>query len=462
MRGMTRFPLVTIVLAVLCGTVGCGDDDSGTDDAGRDDAAVEDGRDVAEDGAAEEGTTEDAGEVREDGDGGTGTLAIQVVEYGDWPDYPESPVDGVTVALDAPGGERTELTTDAEGRVTFEGLDWSLGTAAITLYKEGYALGSRVGLEEQAEELKASLASLEAFPPPDFVELSGTATMVDAAHDLVVSTTIPNEIFSQTGPDWTLPVMPGQDFTLVALESSIASGGTGREVDRTIHGWLMADHTAVTAPATIALDFTSPVTPSTVHGSFTLPARVGSRLRTAGYGLVSVYSDTSYTGLIGNSTYSDVSADGNSIDYDVEWVEPAGLEPATVFFVVSGDEFTRAIVEGYPTAGAHDAGLLDLPVLTVPATASTRHPLHDPMQWELYDTGVRVVVYVIRDDQVVWVVRAADDSTTLTVPDAPSTADTATLLGTGLLEGTLYLVQRDPTDSYTQKMSGGRMILLQP
>jgi hypothetical protein len=460
MRATTGGWGLAIVLAAAWGVAGCGDDDSGTDDAGRDDVAVDDGRDAAED-AGEEGTAEDAGETTgEDGGGGTGTLALQVIEYGDWPDLAEIPVGDVTVALDEPGGGRTELTTDAEGRVTFEGLDWSLGTAATTLYKDGYALASRVGIEEQAEELKLSIYAMEEVPPPEFVELSGTATMADPTHTLTVSATIPNEIFSLEGPAWTLPVMPGLEFTLIGVESSFNST-TGREIDRTIHGWLMADHAAVTAATTVALDFTTPAAATTVSGSFTLPSRADSRLRTAGYGLVSVYSDNYYTGLIGNSTHSDVSGDGNSIAYDVEYVQPAGAEPMTVFFVVTGDEFSRAMVGGYPTAGAHDAGLLDLPLLTVPATMSTRHPLHDPMQWQLFDTDVRVLVYLFRDEQTVWTVRGPDDATTIAIPDPPAGVDTTALLGTGLLEGTLYILQRDPTDTFTQKMAGGRTILLE-
>ena len=69
-----------------------------------------------------------------DGGGGGESITFIVVEWStdseDW-----VPMEGATVAFDAPGGERTETVSGADGKVTFEGVDWSLGTAAATAHQ---------------------------------------------------------------------------------------------------------------------------------------------------------------------------------------------------------------------------------------------------------------------------------------------------------------------------------------
>ena len=93
------------------------------------------------------GCGDDSKKVQDAGlDGGGGGESIIVVEWStdseDW-----VPMEGATVAFDAPGGERTETVSGADGKVTFEGVDWTLGTAAATAHQPDYALGSVVNID---------------------------------------------------------------------------------------------------------------------------------------------------------------------------------------------------------------------------------------------------------------------------------------------------------------------------
>ncbi|HUT78715.1 MAG TPA: hypothetical protein VM285_13555, partial [Polyangia bacterium] len=157
----THHGILTVLFAVAL-LAGCGDDDKAKDDGGP--------------------------------DGGDGeSLSFVVMEWSldedTW-----VPLEGATVAFDAPGGERTEAVSGADGTVTFEGIDWSLGTAAATAHAEGYVLASVVDVEPsvvgQLFSVDGAVALLvnELTTAPETVSVSGTATgLLDTAHDLVVN-----------------------------------------------------------------------------------------------------------------------------------------------------------------------------------------------------------------------------------------------------------------------------------
>jgi len=82
------------------------------------------------------------------GNAPVGTLAVEVSILAPYPLVGTTPAASAVVALDPPGGDRIEPTTDADGRIVFEGIDWSAGRAAVTAHMPGMPLSSRVGITE--------------------------------------------------------------------------------------------------------------------------------------------------------------------------------------------------------------------------------------------------------------------------------------------------------------------------
>jgi hypothetical protein len=457
---LSSWILAGTLVAAASFSAGCGDDSSPADDGGTDDA-----RDVPAD---EGGADADAdGDADGDGDGGTGTLSVLVVSSA-WPSDTETPVAGATVALDAPGGGRSELTTDATGHVNFTGLDWSAGTAAVTACNADMGLASRVGVVEADGEVKLEVFAME-YPPADFVEITGNSlNMISEANDLGVTATVPSESLSDTGPAWTMHIQPGVAFTLVGLEShQLEPPVSHRGIKQFFDQWTVVEHAAVTAATAIDLDFdsTATPTPTTVTGSFTGPTRSDSPLRNSGTGYFYVTSRGSqFTVTLGWPSTIDVNVDWTGYNYDGEYVQVPGVtDPMTVYIIATSNGVrSTAIVEGWPTDGAHDLGFIDLPTVTAPASFSTTHPMHSPIEWTAYDTDLECSVSVLRDGTSVWSIRGPTDATSITIPAAPSTVDLPTLLGTGVVESRLNLFRRDATDTYSERSIRTPIIILDP
>ena len=65
--------------------------------------------------------------------------------------------------------------------------------------------------------------------------------------------------------------------------------------------------------------------------------------------------------------------------------------------------------------------------------ASGKHPLHEPMEWELFDADVPFVrVWLYHSLDVVWQIDAGADATSMTVPQPPSGVDTNALFGSSM------------------------------
>jgi hypothetical protein len=466
--------LFAVGAALALAGAGCEDDTTTTDDGGRDDAVRDDGAagpdadaDVpveaeaeAEAGADADG---DAETTADEGGGGTGTLTVLVNES-TWPSDETPPLAGATVALDMPGGGRVEDTTDAEGRVTFEELNWAAGTAGVTAYLAGYAMASRVGIVEADGEIELTL--WVPGTPEEFVTVSGTAlNMADETHDLQVTATVPHELYADVGPDWSIEMPTGMPFTLVGLESHNLPS-EGREIAQALDAWTILEHAAVTEDTTIDLDFDAPVTPTPTlcAGSFDLPPRAESPLRAGGFGYFWVSSlESDFTVTLGLPTHIDINGDWTAFEYEGEYLELASAvtDPMTIYLIArTAGERSIVIVDDYPTPGEHELAFIDLPEMVAPATPSTRHPLHDPITWNAFDTDVETVVTIIRADDSVWGVRGATDATSITVPQPPATADVAELLGTGVLEGRVTLFRRDETDEYTERSARSHAFIL--
>ena len=417
--------LVYVLVVCLGGVLGCGSNGEAAHDAG-----------VQHDVVGE--------------DAAFASLTVKVVHgLGDPSTWPV--VAGATAALDAPGGARVEKQTGDDGRATFTGLDFTLGTAAVTAHAPGFPLASVVGIKEQQEDVVVWLWTTNA--PASTVHVSGTAAnMASTSHYLLVESTNQTAISQLIGPAWGLDVAPGVPFTIMALE--FGAGGqtvSRRGVSQTFYAWLVADHDAVTADTTIDLDLAQSFASKTAAGSFPLPTRTGSRLLTVGHGYVYVTNlDTDFSVTTGFSTLIDVNTGATGFDYTVEWVEvPAITQPLTEYYLsVSTGENAWVIVPGYPTAGAQDIVFIDLPDITTPADFTTPYPLHDPIAWTAYEQGLGARLIVSGEAGVVWTVMAYDDPTSLAVPQAPSTVDVVALLGTIPLGANFQVFHFDPTALY--------------
>ncbi|MCC6522656.1 MAG: hypothetical protein IT373_08360 [Polyangiaceae bacterium] len=391
------------------------------------------------------------------GGGGGAANGVSVTFYvGEsiWGDANHPPIAGATVAFDAPGGERTELTTGADGKVTFDGVDWSLGLGSVTAYGDGHAMYSVVGLDA------ARVASLRlidggvflALPTlpgaVDTVTVSGTITgFQDAAHNAVV-----NVVGSMTGSEWsgassgTFSVMvpSGVPFTLQALEMTQQPLASGQGYDMPVYQVSHHDFAATSSDVSGAvLDLsTSTLALQTADVSWTTPSRAESRVRAGfGVGLVCPWGSTACTGW---STHIDISAGGNQFDDSLLWVEPTWAETPTFFArVYDGNElisFRRSM--GWPQGG-FVGSLPDTPEWVTPS-AGTHHPLHESLSWQLFDTGVpEVMLMMMKGATLAWVVSAGADATSLAVPELPSTVDSAALLG---LAPRAYVVAGWPND----------------
>jgi hypothetical protein len=405
-------------------------------------------------------------DIGPDDGGETATLTVAVTGPSQWPDYGSSPVAGAAVAFDAPGGGRFEAATDGEGRVAFEGVDWSLGRGAVTAWAEGYGLASRVGLDGSAAQTTLSLPDVREWPRPGCVELSGRSlNLPEHFNVLTVLATVPSRWFHDVPPGWSIAVPSATPFTIVANASGPTTIlGQLHGYDRTEELWLTPDHDAIDAPATMDLDFAAPLPTTTVSGSFPVPPREDSPLR-EGAGEVYVQWNRLENGHgtfeslanIGYCKHIETAADGNAILYDIR--SPSVTDNL--------DPSSSAWIEGYPTSGAQDVALLDCPRMIQPAEPIIPYALHEPIEWELFDVGVQVELQIIRENETatplteLWSVWTETDAGSLTVPEPPVAADVAGLLGTGTVQARLKLVSLTPGEPcYRRIATSGRFALI--
>jgi len=439
--------LIWPMIVCLTLATGCGDDDNvGGNNNNQEDAGV------------------DAGE-----DATTGpSLTFQIVTFSS-EDGTDIPLPGATGAFDAPGGQRTEQVADAEGWVTFTGIDWSLGSAAFTAHHEGYDIVSLVNLDETVTPepgdgpIRVGLATMTPAPDPDMTTVTGSATgLVDAAaHDLIL---FPFRAAAEYGAGaGTAPyeylVETDAPYTLVGIESvdGALPSGTGYFVD--IYRAMILEHDPITAAtAQEDLDLAAhEVTPLTAQGQMVLPTRADSPLRTGWPNVWVMDWESSFWHNTGWAELIDFSADGNAFDVDYIWVEPPLLEaPVTFCRVYNQGTLDMSIVLklGYPEAGALDPPLLDVPRWVIPASPITIHPLHAAMEWELFDDDILLVTMeVYRGDQIVWRVFAEENALSLTIPLPPSSVDVDDHLGHQTLTGKILVGELDESDTYWQRLA---------
>jgi len=381
----------------------------------------------------------------------------------------DAPLEGATVALDPPAGERIEQVTDAEGKTTFSDIDWTAGSTTYTIHMDGYALATiaDLGAESIREEVPITLPSLT-LAQPESVTLSGTLTGVaDTGHICavnVVRSPMATEWQGTGSQTWGVRVPRGQPFTIQALEFEWEQLPSGQGYSMPIYQTLKKDFDAIDVNTSGALlDFgADSVQNYTEDVWISLPPRADSPLRSGFPNCLVAEANSLYT--IGWSTLVDISADGNQFDASLLWTQPAWADGVRTFCRLStpqGNLLAIAFTDGYPQSGELNP-FLDMPRWISPANPSMAHPLHDPLEWELFDPGAATQLNIYRGNQLVWGAFMEPDAETVTLPAPPSSVDPAALFGTSPLTSYLYVSIINEAGDQITAYSLAQTILLAP
>jgi len=358
---------------------------------------------------------------------------------------PEGPAAGAIVAIDTQDG-RIETIADEQGRAVFEGFALNGGVVNVTAAQPGFELHSWLGVSEgetnEAGEFNLWLWRASRYVTKDTVELYGSAlNMTDEKHDTIISAG--GVVSGSTGPEWSMNIAPGEAFEVVAIEIEYVTSPSGTS-ENPIYGWFTADHEGVSEDAELIVDFGTPTQPTLVSGSYSLPLRPDSPLRNPAFGLV--FTETQAIPRAGLSTFTEVSADGNTCNFEHEYVAPKNLEGLRACYHIWGKgHLSDACTPGFPVDGPADVVLLDVP-LRAPVVGQQ---LHDPVDFELFDVGVRGELTLEYDDTRVWRVTGMIDGGSITVPAPPSGYEIVDTYLEGFLSAVRYNPGRSDLEAWT-------------
>lgn len=407
------------------------------------DPPVDDGQSTTSQGESDEsGPSDESGTSQTSASetGETGSPAPTLVVVVDAiPPYPEliAPAVGAVVALDTSQG-RLEATTDDQGRASFEGFEWGGESVDVSVGLTDYVLRSQLGMTE-ADANEAGELVLDVFAlgkSEDTIEVSGPIlNKALDSHDVIAGIG-GYDSFWAPDPQWSASIAPDQPFSLVALELWYLAVPPG-QTDNPIFGWFTAEHPGASMDTQLSIDFAMPTMPSVAAGSFLLPERPDSPLRADNFGFVYALAELGGGPLIGRSIYTEVSPDGDSCAYDVEYVTPAAaVEPVTCHRIVAAEGMSTSCLPGFPGDGPQDVELLDVTSVAFVADRS----LYEPVEFELHDVGVTPQLRITYGPQLLWIVTGPEDATSLTVPQPPSGFDT----GGATLDMNLWLGRLAP------------------
>jgi len=414
----TRWLVGLLSVCVASSVLACGDDDGGA----RRDAAVD------------ASTGGDSG-----GTAGTLRVLVEGVAVAGVP--PAEPVEGVTVTADLPGGARVEATSGADGRVSFEGVDWALGDATVMAFSAGHLLAAVTGVTEATGEV--SLLLVPRFDPTR-VGLSGTAMGMTAASNGFVVTSTEGGFSEGTGPLWEMEVPADTAGTLVATEFSSTPSGSGRGQAFEFHQWTTADYPASTTDATVHIDFASAATVSTEAGSFPVPTpERGASVLGDAVAFVRVSGRDEGGVFLGAQTRLDLSSDGSTFEYDLEYLMLPGVErPTTSILMTRSPEQSGVTMDGWPTAGMQDVQFLDPPTVLAPEFGVDL-PWGDTIRWETADTEVAALIRVFTaDDAFVMYLLVLPGRSSAALPALPSAVTAAELLPGGTPSASVGMCER--------------------
>ena len=444
-QGRSLVWVATICTAVL----GCG----GTaDEASPGDAGAAEAEASPADAVAEEG-----GEDAADAAVGFTVTVVETMQARDWWGGPlvAGPLEGATVAVDLPDGTRQEVTTDAEGQAWIPGPWESDERVTVVVYKENYSVFSWEAPVSKVTSRPLPVDSLAEVP---LVLVSGNASgMTSKSNHLNVQAVPYLSISEKIGDSFAVYVAKDVPFSISASEWTECTPSCASCVCEIYFGWTRVDHPAVTEDSTVNLDFEQSLEPVFTTGTVELPSRPDSIFRKNSFLNVFVNS-RSAPHTFGYSLTTDLSEDESTYSYTAEHVVWEGAEDVyTIYFDHGYDvPLSAVLVPGYPKEGAVISGFLDEVEMISPASSGTTVSILDRIEWEPREP-TDAVFRLSRGGKMVWKA-LVDSSSSLRLPELPSTADPAELLGSAPLPSSLSLTaETDEANDYPE-----RVIIMEP
>ncbi len=312
-----------------------------------------------------------ASQSEADGSTGAGTISVLVVI----PDYGpgvtariDAPGAGAAVSIDLPGGGQQTAIADANGAVTFSGIDWSKGSASLLGYLKGQAPygvadvnpSNFASIPNGPHQGKADVV-LYLFPTSNVGPVAVTATWQNkaaAADYVVASATTAFGLAGTATATGSFTVASGLAYTLVTHEFSVEKSADPRDLATTDVRWASYPEPAPTgATQALTVDLASggtTLTPTTTHTHGVIP---GGATGLLGKALLFVDVSTAESfnyAAIGGQVARTISADGSSYDTVNEHVAVDGATPVTVYQLYKSASLPSAsvVVKGAPQDNA--------------------------------------------------------------------------------------------------------------
>ncbi len=280
----------------------------------------------------------------------------------------ETPIAGAVVALDRPGGARTEAMTNADGIARFE-VDWANGPFDFVAWAAGFTVRAMVRRDRALYESAINEGALTIYLVPatqaETITVSGTITgRASATTNFYVYNTASFSNSSGRADTFMLEIPPSTPFQILVLETDYRAG-TGRDfTNSAVRSVLLPEQPGSATDITLDIDLsTNTVTPIEVMGSFVVPAVTTSDtfFDTAQL-YVTVFNGGDVRFAMGGPTLGRFVESPRSVEYGLQYVLPAAAtEPQSFYALVDGDRRSQATRDGVPVAGPQALDLLPVP-----------------------------------------------------------------------------------------------------
>lgn len=351
----------------------------------------------------------------------SGTLEVHV--HGD---QAFDAVGAATVAVEGAGGTVWEAHTGPDGSATFTGLD-PQGLYAVTVDPDDAVAVMITNLGVPGDGSWDIWYPDE--PTHDRITLQGTVTGRDASRNFTISAearggTVMNQ--PANSDHYSVQVPPGQPFSLLAWEYE--SSGEWPTFHQAFYKATLVDEAALAGDAVADIPLGDPdhaVATETGSDQVLLPDDPGAALhdRTGMYEEAMAASPAGHLlNVVGVPTTWSFASD--AWDVDMWW---APLPDTDTVFAASIAQGTSSSV--IFRADTPDEWGTDAKLLTIPAVADGYTPLHHDVQFESYaETDAYPVLLLRQSDWTIrWAVFGERGATSVAVPSAPSSEDTAWL-----------------------------------
>ncbi|MEO7110285.1 MAG: hypothetical protein ABI183_07610 [Polyangiaceae bacterium] len=327
-------------------------------------------------------SSSDAG-AADSGSTATGTMSVLVIATTD--DAPGAPppsfaaIPGAQVSIDMPGGGQQTATSDANGKVTFTGIDWTLGSAGILGTLTGYGAYGIADVNPTNFKSIPTVTAVQGqadvvltLAPVSAALATLTATLqnkADAANYVFASATLGGSTADVNTPTATLPIGTTAPYTLITHE--FTNGGTGRNSVLTGVRWASySEPQATGATQAVTVDLAgagTTLTPTTTHTHAVVPGGATGSLNQSYYSTQVFSVESGFHLVLGHAVSSTLTADSSAFDVVNENVSIAGQTPVTqyVLYDASGGAASAVSVDGLPQDNATISNFLTPPSLAV-------------------------------------------------------------------------------------------------